>query len=202
MATKHYLQKNSESGFALLMSMVVMGVLISIGLSVLELSLKQVELSTNVRDSEIAFHAANAGMECSRYWRRAASSTMEAGGAFNPTCFDTISNPVSVVAQPITGTDVSGDGNIYKYDYNFTWGGTNAERCSQISALVFNAATSTPSLDLDNIQNYISGYPSTVTTFDCEGGARCTVMSVQGYNKNCGAITDFGTLQREVLLEF
>ena len=51
------------------MSLIVVSVVISIGLVVLDLTLKQLRLSTNSKDSETAFHAANAAMECARYWR-------------------------------------------------------------------------------------------------------------------------------------
>ena len=198
METNYSSQIHKESGFALLMSLVVMGVLISIGLSVLELSIKQIELSTNVRDSEVAFHAANAGMECGRYWRRESAELMEAGADINPTCF-------TVDAGVISDTPLApsaGSGNIYQYDYNFTWGSAPDERCSQIRTLVFNADLAGPDLELDDMQTHAPGYPIGMTTFTCEAGARCTVMSVQGYNKPCGSINEFGTLQREVLLEF
>ena len=56
---RHY-KENSQSGFALLMTLVVVSVIISIGVSVLDLSVKQVRLSTNAKESEAAFHAANA----------------------------------------------------------------------------------------------------------------------------------------------
>ena len=51
------------------MSLIVVSVVISIGLVVLDLTLKQLRLSTNSKDSETAFHATNAAMECARYWR-------------------------------------------------------------------------------------------------------------------------------------
>ena len=76
-----------ESGFALLITLIVVGVVLSVGLSILDLSIRQVRLSTNAKESELAFHAANAGMECARYWRRASSSEMETGQAIEPVCF-------------------------------------------------------------------------------------------------------------------
>ncbi len=195
-------QLHKESGFALLMSLVVVGVLLSIGLSVLELSIKQIELSTNFRDSESAFHAANAGGECGLYWRRNASSTMEAGGVITPApeCFDEFTDTVNSFT-PITGVDVTGSGAVYNYEYDFTSGSGVDQRCSLIQSLVFVADPTGIGLTLHNVDSHLAYYPDGNSIF-CEAGARCTVISVRGYNKPCGEITNFGTLQREVLLEF
>jgi hypothetical protein len=39
-------------------------VVVSITLAVIELTIKQLNLTVTAKDSEIAFHAANAGIEC------------------------------------------------------------------------------------------------------------------------------------------
>ena len=69
----------SSRGFALLMTLLVVAVVVSITLAVIELSIKQLNLAVTAKDSEIAFHAANAGMECVRYARRTASTSLESG---------------------------------------------------------------------------------------------------------------------------
>ncbi len=189
-------QLHKESGFALLMSLVVVGVLLSIGLSVLELSIKQIELSTNFRDSESAFHAANAGGECGLYWRRDAALDMEAGSPISPACFGQA--PVAINADTIEN---GVDGAVYNYEYSFTWGSGVDQRCSLIQSLVFVADPTGIGLTLNNVDSHLAYYPDG-NSIDCEAGARCTVISVRGYNKPCGEITNFGTLQREVLLEF
>lgn len=188
--------KTSQPGFALLMTLIVVTVVISIGLSVLDLSIKQVRLSTNARDSEIAFHAANAGMECARFWRRSSSVEMESGGSISPLCFSATPglNTVSKIV-----TNVSGNGDVFKYDYMFTWGNT-ATRCSQVTTLVAAATPLGTGLTITNMQTLVLGYPS--PTLSCKSSERCTVISVRGYNKACSNVTDNGTVQREVLLQF
>lgn len=189
-----------ENGFALLMTLIVVTIVIAIGLTVLDLSTKQVRLASNATDSEIAFHAANAGMECARYWRRQGSDSMENGQTVsNVQCF--ASTPVNVVPQQITD-NVTGDGEVYKYEYSFTWAGNT--RCSQITTLVASSTDNgDPSLDdvvIQQMPTLIQGYPSSSKT--CAVGERCTVLSVRGYNKPCGSTTGYGTVQREVLLQF
>lgn len=185
---------SSQSGFALLMTLVVVSVIISIGISVLDLSVKQVRLSTNAKESEVAFHAANAGIECARYIRRIASTTMEAGGAIAPTCFSTSASPnsrTSLFSGP--------DGVITLYNYGFSWGVKPS--CSIMATLVMAASPTGAGLSLSNVSSYIPGYP-TASAKVCAAGERCTILSSHGYNRSCSSATGYGSVEREVLLQF
>jgi Tfp pilus assembly protein PilV len=186
--------KNSESGFALLMTLIVVTVVISIGLSVLDLSIKQVRLSTNARDSEIAFHAANAGMECARFWRRSASDEMETGSPLSVTCF---SNTIAATITEVPNNPTNG--KVFRYDYAFSWGEA-APRCSQVTTLVASSSATGAGLVIPNMKTLVPGFPG--DTKDCKAGERCTVLSVKGYNKACSSVSQYGTVQREVLLQF
>ncbi len=191
-------RKKDERGFALLMTLIVVTVVVAIGLTVLDLSTKQIRLSTNAKDSEVAFHAANAGMECARYWRRQASASMETGVAVIPSCFGVglYSNTRSQITS-----NVSGDGAVYKYDYSFTW--ANSTRCSQITTLVASSTSQGSGLTIGNMASLVPGYPGgALDEKDCAAGERCTVLSVRGYNKPCDSTSGYGTVQREVLLQF
>jgi Tfp pilus assembly protein PilX len=188
-------RNQTDKGFALLMSLVVVTVVISIGVSVLDLSTKQIRLTTNAKDSEVAFHAANAGMECARYVRRDRAWDMERGNAIVPTCF-------GVSASSNTYTEISagvtGDGEVFKYDYSFSWSGDT--RCSQITTLVASSTALGAGLSISNMPTLIPGYP--LSTKTCAAGERCAVISVRGYNRPCSAISNYGTVEREVLLQF
>lgn len=198
METKVIQTNSSQSGFALLMTLIVVSVIVSIGLTVLDLSLKQVRLSTNAKESEIAFHAANAGMECARYWRRVASSTMETGGSFMPNCFSgTVTRAVPFPEQITTG--VVGDGEVFRYSYAITW--TTGNHCSQITTLVASSTTGGAGLTISNMPTLVTGYPDG-NTKTCAAGERCTVLSVRGFNRPCTSMTGYGVVQREVLLQF
>jgi Tfp pilus assembly protein PilX len=188
--TNHKLQKSSEGGFALLLALVVVSVIISIGLTVLDLTMKQIRLSTNSKDSEIAFHAANAGLECARYWRIAEAADMETGATVSMACFGRPAVNVSATS-PSSGA--------YVYEQVFEGGPTTALRCSLVKTLVIvsSAAATTTVTSMETI---IPGYPYGDTK-DCEPGGRCTIISVQGFSKNCSNRSVIGTVQREVLLE-
>ncbi len=116
---------SKKQGFALLMALIVVSVVISIGLSVLDLTLKQVRLSTNSKDSEIVFHAANAGLECARYWLNKRYFDIENGVPIGsgspvippPTCFGRNTNdPVDIDSYSLAF------GDAYRYQMDFTWG--------------------------------------------------------------------------------
>ena len=198
-ATKH-----SKSGFALLISIIVVGVVVSVGLSILELTIKQLALATNSKDSETALHAANAGLECAQYWRNKEYKKFEEGDDDEvvATCFGTGSSHEEIFEKD-EDIDVSdGEGSVYKYTAEFDWGAVDVDaRCSLITMIVMMAdSESSDPLKIDDISDYISGYDIGESK-ECEPGGICTLTSVQGYNKSCGEVGEFGTIQREVLLE-
>ncbi|MCA9362357.1 pilus assembly PilX N-terminal domain-containing protein [Candidatus Kaiserbacteria bacterium] len=190
-----------ESGFALLMALIVVGVVLTIGLSILDLSIKQVRLSSNADQSEVAYHAANAGMECARFIRRSESDAMEDGediSDINPSCFG-----VGTYAEDFT--DHTGESyvppvnevELYQYEYSFSWGSS----CTLINTLV---ASSSPlvvgTLEVTDMDTLVRGYPNLV--WDFQPGEKPTVISVRGFNKSCNNIDSYGTIQRELLIEF
>lgn len=187
---------HKQNGFALLMSLVVVSVVVSIGLSVLDLSLKQLRLSTNSKDSETAFHATNAGLECARYWRSIETLDMEAGDPISPSCFGM---NIGTVTDGGSLATISGAGAATLYEMEVPWGGVGAERCSQMTTLLM-ISEPTATTTITNMQDLVLGYPYGDIK-ECEPGARCTVISVRGYSRACGAIGVSGTVQREVLLE-
>ena len=183
------------------MSLIVVGVVVSVGLTILDLSIKQLMLSSNSKDSEIALHAANAGLECAQHWRNEKAIDLESGNAVTFNCF----NQSKLITPSSITSSVNGSGNIYKYELysgatdGFTWGLSN-DRCSKITLLIMNSDSTVGNiLEITNISAIMPGYIA--STKECEAGGRCAVISVQGYNKPCGSIGTHGTLQREVLLE-
>lgn len=198
---KDKIMRYQEAGFALLMTVVTLSVVISITLSVISLSIKQTRLAADTTSSEIAFHASNAGLECVRHWRRSESDQFESGDNVTIGCLDSSVSPDIRNSYDSSHADVSGDGSIYEYQYEITWGDGEAERCSEMRFLIFvsNLAEGS-SLTMDNMPDYIPGYPNDSRT--CEVGGRCTVFSARGYSNACADKDELGTIQRDLLLEF
>ncbi len=57
-----------EKGFALLIAIAVTGTLLLISTGMVNLALKQSNISGAGRDSQLAFYAADTGLECALYW--------------------------------------------------------------------------------------------------------------------------------------
>lgn len=60
--------KHTQQGFTLFIAVVTASVVLAIGISILNITLKEFILSGVTRESEMAFYAADAGMECALYW--------------------------------------------------------------------------------------------------------------------------------------
>ncbi|MCA9359671.1 hypothetical protein KC850_01385 [Candidatus Kaiserbacteria bacterium] len=200
---------NPENGFALLITLIVVGVVLSVGMTILDLSIKQVKLSTNARESEVSFHAANAGAECARYWRRYKSDPDKAddmvrGIDISPTCF----GEVPETSNPITKTNIIPDdpssGEVFQYQYEFEWGGST--RCTEINTIVASSTLGAGGITISNMRSYVPGFPTTPTIplgeATCDEGSQCTILAVSGYNRPCSSKSGYGSVQREVLLQF
>ena len=90
--TPSHFSKKRGTGFTLLLSVLIGSVLLSLGLSIFLLTIRELVLSTTGRDSQFAFYAADAGGECALYWylQRDACSTTTASTI---TCNNDASNP-------------------------------------------------------------------------------------------------------------
>ena len=57
-----------KHGFTLLLSILVVSVILSVGLGIFDIMTKELKLSMMGRESQVAFYAADAGIECFFYW--------------------------------------------------------------------------------------------------------------------------------------
>ena len=58
----------NKEGFTLAVALIVAGVLLLIATGMVNLALKQASISASGRDSQIAFYAADTGIECALFW--------------------------------------------------------------------------------------------------------------------------------------
>lgn len=86
---------STQNGFVLAFAVLVSGVLLSIGLGVFAITLKELILSSTGRESQFAFYAADSGGECALYW------DIRHGGF-----------PVSVFATSTDSTVLSAPGDV------------------------------------------------------------------------------------------
>ena len=193
--------KNTQTGFALLITLLVLSVVVAVTLAIVELSLKQLKLAVDSTDSEIAFHAASAGLECARYTRRHEAAEFETGATVSVNCFtDTATNVTRRSTLGFTTTNVPTNGQVYRYQRSIEWG-DEIKRCTSLDIVVM-VATSTIRIGgsgSNSLTGIIPGYESDYK--DCTAGERCTIISAVGYSSACNATSSSGVLKREILLE-
>jgi hypothetical protein len=189
---------NNQKGFALLLTIVVVSVVVAIGLSLLENSIKQLYLSGIGRDSEIAFHNSYAGIECARYWvtNQTDQFLKEAVPANPPTparafflsgarCFHNVIGYVSVYLEPAP--------NVHRSAYTVNWGPINGA-CTAMDIYIFDATGGPVTYNIP-----ISGIGSKT----CAVGNRCTYVLSRGYNQSCNYVNSgYRAVQRELIMEF
>jgi hypothetical protein len=65
---KKQITNNKNKGVAILFAVLVTVMLVSIGISIVSIGLRQTVLSSTGRESQIAFYVANTALECARFW--------------------------------------------------------------------------------------------------------------------------------------
>jgi len=179
------LHHTTNTGFALLLAIIIASIALSIGLSMLHITLKQLSLGTTTKGSEIAFQAANAGMECLRYVRNDQSDEMFAGSSLQVGCLGG--------SFGIANSGGSAQHRIYR-DETIDWrpsGGDALCVDMEIHLLIADGGDIT----------YLFPGGSTKT---CDSGDVCTFGFVRGYNRSCSDIgsNSVFTVQRELTVEF
>ncbi|MEK7157734.1 MAG: hypothetical protein AAB688_01510 [Patescibacteria group bacterium] len=97
-----------KKGFAMLFSVLISSLLVAIGLSIFSLTLKELTISTSARESQVAFYAANSGMDCAIYWN------------FQDKFAGSVAPDVSGVQCGESFGSASASGDVYKFKFDIT----------------------------------------------------------------------------------
>ncbi|MEI6480191.1 MAG: hypothetical protein WCO12_01550 [bacterium] len=62
------IKPNLVSGFTILFAVLVSSIVLALGLGIVAITMKEVQLSGAGRDSQLSFYAADSGAECGFYW--------------------------------------------------------------------------------------------------------------------------------------
>ncbi len=101
----NYLDKNKielgKKGFAMLFAVLVSSVLLSIGLSIFNLTIKELLLSSSGRESQFSFYAADTGVECALYWNfQEPNPFATSSGSTAPTTINCVGQDISLSPDP------------------------------------------------------------------------------------------------------
>lgn len=102
-AMKPHLSGGRETGFAMLFAVLTSSVLLSIGLSIFNLTVKELALSSAGRESQAAFYASDSGVECALYWdvvKSAFATSSESYPSSVPSCAGQDVGPVVTSSSP------------------------------------------------------------------------------------------------------
>jgi hypothetical protein len=191
---------NDQSGITLLITLLLMGVLLGIGATLLNITLKQLQLSSIALESEVAFQAANAGVECILYYDFVdPSHPFDVFGngdeQANAPSISCMGSPLVSAADDVTssgkadedesGTNTKHNGKAASGDeqrFRFEW----SNRCTEVSVYKFFLE--------DDLDGTAEGTPVEVDNQpmrpDCPEGSECTVVQSRGYNVLCGDINN------------
>lgn len=182
-----------SGGFALLFSLLTVSVMLAIGLTILDFTIKQVTLSGVTRDSERAFHAANAGFECVRKYVR---DIRDSSG--DPFTVFLSGSSITCLGNPQNPSSINSNGDITSFIYEFDWspeGGSGVPRCTEIEVYVVDATAAPVGWNIMNTATP-SYFPD--EDDDCvQGQGYCYLVASRGLNRTCSD-TSTASVQREV----
>lgn len=183
-----------ESGFVLLLTLVIVSIVLAIGLSMLHITLKQLTLSNIARESEVAFHAASTGIECMQFHRahpRTRSVFLSAATAPSLDCADSL----PVLAETGHEQIVSPNALLNNYQYRHS---VDGDKCVETSLYMMDLQ----SYGSDVVDHDISSNDEGLTSLSCEAGSVCTTIFSRGYNRPCDSLDSIFTVQRELTIEY
>jgi len=159
-------QKNSAkkelSGFAMLFAVLASSLLIAVGASIFNISLKELQIATSVEASQAAYYVADSAEECALYWDIKIGSI--------PACLD------SACSQTSTSTTNTITCNGHSVTLNFAGGAGNGNAYTYTSPVntAFFQASSTdtvtnPSATIFMKTQYMTASSSIQTTITAYG---------------------------------
>ena len=191
---------HKQDGITLLITLLLTGVLLGVSTSLLNVTLKQFQLSGISNASEAAFQSASAGMECIRFHDQNKDGVAP---DFPASRFDV--NEISSTTQVIPETGVLCMGALVddasttnatvqsgeEQRFQFSWG--TPAICSDVSIYKFYDTVATVPMIIDGVN-----FRPTPAGNGCPVGVRCTIIQSRGYNVGCGEINAGGrVVERE-----
>lgn len=179
-----------QRAFALLITMVVVSIVLAVGLSLLNITVKQINLSITGRDSEVAFSAAHASLECVQY-------TIQRTDLFEnealPNSLDCLNDSIALAQDTDPSDKVSNTTNITEYSFAHTWNNGQQDLCSESDIYIVDARSG---------QVNANFFGQGVDSVACPLGSVCSVIFARGFNRACNELGSLRTVQRELTIVY
>lgn len=173
------IKQKKNRGFTLFIAILTASIILAIGISILQITLKEFVLSSTVRDSLMAFYAADGGMECALYWDNSEAS---GGSKFLPS---SPAQRIQCMGDDVQRIGGGGDELVGGGSYGTTesfqmqWG--TPTMCTRVSVTKYLSTSGSITL------------PDGST---CLEDLVCTIIESKGYNKACTNLTDPRAVER------
>lgn len=173
------IKQKKNRGFTLIIAILTASIILAIGISILQITLKEFILSSTVRDSLMAFYAADAGVECAHYWDYSEAS---GGSKFLPS---SSAQRIQCMGDDVQRIGGGGDelvgGNAYgtAESFQMEWGSPTI--CTRV---------------------YVTKYYNSSGSFTLPDGSTCpedlvcTIVESKGYNRACTSLSDPRAVER------
>ncbi|MHB8660534.1 MAG: pilus assembly PilX family protein [Minisyncoccota bacterium] len=167
--------KKKQRGFALLLAVIFMAVVLSFGLALSSLGYKQEVLASTAIESQYAFYAADAALECALYAdQQQADYTYATHGKGSASFPNPPPNPIVCDGRPSTQVSYSYDATQLVDEEQVSLdSGTAAPRCADVT--VYKYSSPQPLGCTTNcITTYVfsQGYDVSCTTVNASSGAQ------------------------------
>lgn len=98
------MKKRDARGFTILFAVLTSSLLLAIGITIFNITYRELLLSSSARDSQFAIYAADTGVECALYWDTIASSFATGTGQRNVECASQLALFTVYPDRPSTST--------------------------------------------------------------------------------------------------
>jgi Tfp pilus assembly protein PilX len=181
---------SKKEGFSMLFAVLASSLVLSIGLSIFNLTLKEIALSSSGRESQFSFYAADSGSECALYWdvkdtntnifatssayasRNPSNPAPECGSdnqAINVSPVTTVYSPAPPAPTPTSAT------TQFQFDVYKPGDVTASKYCARVKVIKTDV-----------------------------GGLTETVIESRGYNNSCGSmsVSDPNRVERALRIKY
>lgn len=183
----------TQRGFSLLLAALMSVIVLMVGMTILNTSFKQVTLTEIATDSERAFHAAYAGVECAQFWN--VDNVWDVGGGDQS--IECMEQAVTTDQSPSL-TDNADEITEVEIDWRLaaSAGGEDSfNQCTKLTVYKYYSPSATTQMTI--LPDFTSGFNRT-----CAIGVECTVVVSKGYSRACDRLGSVRTVEREVIVRF
>jgi Tfp pilus assembly protein PilX len=154
----------NKKGFTLLFAVLISSLLLSIGIAILDLTLKEFLLSSAGRESQLAFYAADDAMECALYWDH--NTAGGSGSSFATSSESTVNPSFACNGQTITPPAATyPSAGVAITVMHVPYSGNVVDPCANV------VVTKTTTV--------VGGFPTTATIIDSRGYDTCDSTNPQ-----------------------